>query len=166
MRRAACLIYIGLCLGLTGCQTPYQPLGFGGGIEVTRLGDDLFRIHAAGNGFTEANRLHDFILLQGAELALTTGHTHFVVNGSSDYSRDSAIVRPGSISTTTTGTVVSGGGVATGTARTTGTIAPPTVTKVSKLRAEGVVRVLNNPPADMTAYDAAVVYNELASMYE
>ena len=70
---------------VTGCvATGYQPQGFRGGYSETQLGENVFRVDFAGNGFTSPARAADFALLRSAEVALEHGFRFFVVAGQTE----------------------------------------------------------------------------------
>jgi hypothetical protein len=68
-----------LSLAIAGCSTPYQPIGFGGGVEAQQMSADTFRIRAKGNGRTASSTIMDYLLLKSAETAKAAGGTHFVI---------------------------------------------------------------------------------------
>jgi hypothetical protein len=154
-----------LLLSLVSCATPYQQNGLLGGVEVTPLQPDTYRINARGNGFSSAARMQDFILLKAAELARGNHFTHFVILSENDWHKTETMVSPGYITGNTMATVVSSGNLATGTATTQAIYMPPTSTTVSKPRSDAIVRLLNNPPANANAFDANFIYQNLAPKY-
>ena len=68
-----------LALLLAGCATAYQPLRLDGGYSEIRLNGRAFRVSFKGNFYTGQERLGDYVLLRGAELALEHGCPHFVL---------------------------------------------------------------------------------------
>lgn len=68
---------------LTGCATPYQKVGLGGGYSDTRLQDNVFTVNFRGNGYTSRERSSDFALLRCAELAIENGFKFFAIADSS-----------------------------------------------------------------------------------
>ncbi len=68
-----------LLLWLSGCQTPYQEMGFDGGVSAAPIGNDMYRISARGNGYTDSTVVQDYVLLKAAETAIQAGHSHFIV---------------------------------------------------------------------------------------
>ena len=91
--RAVILLAVAL---LAGCATAYQPSGFTGGFEETRLSDDMYEVRFFGNGYTSSGRTSQFVLRRCAELALENGYRYFELVGETDndYSQDMWISRP------------------------------------------------------------------------
>ncbi len=88
-----------LMLALVGCQTPYQDMGFTGGVSAAPIGGDMYRISARGNGYTDQTMVQDYVLLKAAETTLQSGHTHFVIVGGQDASRQEFGQTPGMMQT-------------------------------------------------------------------
>ena len=55
------------CLGLTACATPYQGMGFTGGVSATRIDETTVEIYAAGNGFTNQETISHYVMRKAAE---------------------------------------------------------------------------------------------------
>ncbi len=87
-------------IALVGCSTPYQELGFTGGVTAVPIADNVFRIQARGNGFTSRTRIENYVLLKAAETTRSVGGTHFVVLSNSDRGKDSVVYTNGSARTT------------------------------------------------------------------
>lgn len=66
-----------LLLLLTACATTYQPSGFTGGFDETRLSDTQYEVRFVGNGYTSNARTSRFLLRRCAELALENGYRYF-----------------------------------------------------------------------------------------
>jgi hypothetical protein len=98
-------IFFAILLGLCGCATPYQEMGFMGGVEAQQMTADTYRIVARGNGFTGSHAVQDFTILKAAETAKKAGATHFAIISASDASRTGAVVVPGQAQTSFTGNV-------------------------------------------------------------
>ena len=45
-----------IVFGLVGCSTPYQSMGFSGGVEAQQMTSNTYRIVARGNGYKEQSR--------------------------------------------------------------------------------------------------------------
>jgi hypothetical protein len=69
---------------LSACSTSYGEMGFSGGVEAAAVTNDVYRISARGNGFTDATTIQDYSLLKAAETALGAGKTHFGVLSGND----------------------------------------------------------------------------------
>lgn len=67
---------------LAGCSTTYSDMGAMGGVMAAPVTNDVYRISARGNGYTDATVIQDYVLLKAAETTLAAGKTHFeVING-------------------------------------------------------------------------------------
>jgi hypothetical protein len=62
-----------------GCATPYQDMGFSGGVLAQQMTANTFRIVARGNGYTGTTTVQDYVMLKAAETAIQNGGTHFVI---------------------------------------------------------------------------------------
>lgn len=83
MLRAA---FILCCFTLVSCSTPYQDMGITGGVQASKMTDDVWRISARGNGYTDRTVVQDYVLLKAAETTIAAGRTHFVVVNQADAS--------------------------------------------------------------------------------
>ena len=90
-------------LALGGCSTPYQSMGFLGGVEAQRVTADTYRIVARGNAYTGGTAIQDYTMLKAAETTKAAGATHFAMISASDASRTGAIVVPGQAQTSVIG---------------------------------------------------------------
>src|SRR5262249_32097886 len=97
------IVGILLLLALTGCATPYQNMGFMGGVEAQQMTADTYRIVARGNGYTGGTTIQDYTLLKAAETTKQAGGTHFAIISASDASRAGTIVTPGQAQTSVVG---------------------------------------------------------------
>lgn len=75
------LVIAVVVVGVGGCATRYQEMGATGGVSAAPITDDLWRISARGNLYTEATTIQDHVLLKAAETTLAAGRTHFVIVG-------------------------------------------------------------------------------------
>src|SRR6516225_5090710 len=92
-----------LFLVLTACATPYQNMGFMGGVEAQRMTADTYRIVARGNGYTGATTIQDYTMLKAAETTKQAGGTHFAIISAADASRTGTVVTPGQAQTSVVG---------------------------------------------------------------
>jgi hypothetical protein len=88
-----------LAVFLASCLTPYQPMGLTGGVSARQITSDTFQIVARGNGYTSSEKVRDFVLLKSAETAVSSGHTHFLIIGTSDERRIGIFSNPGTATT-------------------------------------------------------------------
>jgi hypothetical protein len=91
---------LGAC---TGQPTPYQPAVDGYGYSEQRIEDNRYRVTFAGNDFTKADTVQNYLLYRAAELTLNHGYHYFTVvdrnlDRSTRYSGSSSMsVSPGYI---------------------------------------------------------------------
>ncbi|MFZ1104971.1 MAG: hypothetical protein WAN86_19320 [Hyphomicrobiaceae bacterium] len=86
-----------------GCATPYQSMGFTGGVEAQQMTANSFRIVARGNGYTPATTVQDYAILKAAETTKQAGGTHFAIISASDASSAGHVVVPGQAHTSVVG---------------------------------------------------------------
>jgi hypothetical protein len=92
-----------LVMILGGCATPYQEMGFTGGVAAQRMTTDTYRIVARGNAYTGSIAIQDYTLLKAAETTKQAGATHFAIVSAANASRAGAIVIPGRAQTSVVG---------------------------------------------------------------
>jgi hypothetical protein len=97
------LLSVLLCAGLLGCGTPYQDMGFRGGVAAEQVSADVYRIKARGNGYTDQSTVQDYTLLKAAETAKSAGASHFQLISAGDASSQSIVTTPGTASTSVIG---------------------------------------------------------------
>lgn len=103
MRKIGALI----CVALAACSTPYQEMGFRGGVSAEQITADSYRITASGNAYTGRTAIQDFTLLKAAETTRASGGTHFMIVSAEDASHTGAFISPGQATTTFNGNVAS-----------------------------------------------------------
>ncbi len=64
---------------LAGCSTTYSDMGAMGGVMAAPVTNDVYRISARGNGYTDTTTIQDYVMLKAAETALAAGKTHFEI---------------------------------------------------------------------------------------
>jgi hypothetical protein len=96
-----------LSLLLAACSTPYQEMGFRGGVRSDQVTANTYRIVANGNSFTGRRAIQDYTLLKAAETTKAAGGTHFVIVDAQDASRVSYDVSPGRATTVFSGNIAS-----------------------------------------------------------
>ncbi|CFX36342.1 conserved exported protein of unknown function [Candidatus Filomicrobium marinum] len=119
---------------LGGCSTPYQEMGFAGGVGAQQMTSDTFRISARGNGYTGRTQVQDYLMLKAAETTTQHGGTHFIVIDAADASGTSQIVTGGTATTTYNHNVA------------TTNYTPPMVHNVFKPGQDAYIRILNIGP--------------------
>jgi hypothetical protein len=95
------------CCAVAGCSTPYQEMGFTGGVSAQQMTADTYRIISRGNAYTGSTTIQDYTLLKAAETTKLAGATHFLIISAADASRSGAIVSPGQATTTFYGNTAS-----------------------------------------------------------
>lgn len=94
------IIILMISLALASCATPYKPMGVMGGVDDMQISDATYRIRARGNGFTNPERVEDFVLLRASEIAIQRGYPYFIIMQSTDRTRTASATTPGSVETT------------------------------------------------------------------
>ncbi|MCA3740695.1 hypothetical protein [Phenylobacterium sp.] len=89
---AACI------LGLGACATPYQEMGFTGGVSASQLGADTFQIVATGNGYTSAATIERYALRKAAEVTVSNGFDLFLITSAADQGRIASVMTNSQIS--------------------------------------------------------------------
>ena len=128
------ILFLGLIALIAGCATPYQEMGFSGGVSASQMTDTTFRISGRGNGYTGSTVGQDYVMLKAAETAQQHGYTHFVVISAADASSSATIVTGGTARTTFVGN----------TAMTT--YSPPMAHNIFRPGEDAYIRVVNLLP--------------------
>lgn len=95
-----------LCLGLlmAACATPYHERGWANlGVDAAAMGGDVYRVQARLNMFSNQERAQDFLFMRAAETAQENGAIGFIILSEQDTTARSAIVTPGTATTTAYG---------------------------------------------------------------
>lgn len=121
---------------LCSCSTPYQAKGFRGGFTEQKLSSDMFSVSFSGNGYTGAATVQNYLLKRCAELTMLNGYTHFILIGSN-----------GSTETTFHSTYSAKG--------------QGNIYSVNAHTNQATIKMISNPPKDMVAYDAEVIFGPL-----
>jgi hypothetical protein len=138
-------------LGLVGCSTPYQTMGFSGGVEAQQMTANTFRIVARGNGFTNAITIQDYVALKAAETTRQAGGTHFMVISASDASSAGYVSTPGHMQTSVIGNTAYS------------TYNPGSTYQILKPGQDAYIRVINvpagqNPPGGAMSADEVIQF--------
>lgn len=72
---------------LAGCATPYQEMGFLGGVEGVRITGDTAQITARGNAYTPPEIIQRYALRKAAELTVNAGYDLFEIQGEQNQTR-------------------------------------------------------------------------------
>ena len=73
-----------VALMLCGCATTYSEMGAMGGVMAAPVTNDIYRISARGNGYTDATTIQDYVMLKAAETTIAAGKTHFEIINNRD----------------------------------------------------------------------------------
>ena len=120
-------------------------MGLRGGVGEVQINDSMYRIIARGNGFTDSEQVHDFVLLRASEIAISRGYKGFVITGETDRNRTDQFATSGRATTNTA--IVNG--IATSTTsyrppQTTTTYKPGTAVEVTLVQSGGMdARMIN-----------------------
>lgn len=136
---------------LAACSTPYQDMGFTGGVRAEQMTATTYRISARGNTWTSKTSVRDYVMLKAAETTVASGNTHFVIVGAEDASRTSTYVTGGIAETS-----YHSGGATT-------IYSPPRIETDFKPGQDVYIRVLTipdgrQPPAGMVAADEIIQF--------
>ena len=154
-------LIIAACLTLTACATPYQDMGYRGGVKVIQLDAHTFIVQSKGNAYTDKTMVVLYALRKAAEQTLANGDEWFRVKGGADADRRQPVVVPGSSSSYTNASVMGVLKMATGTA-TTNTYTTPGYTETYIKPGAVVVFESGRGPKPDKAKDAREVLKYLA----
>jgi hypothetical protein len=73
------LVLAAVAVALAACATPYVQEGLIGGFDAKDLGQDVYRVRFAGNGYTSRETAQTYWLYRSAELALERDFTGFEI---------------------------------------------------------------------------------------
>ena len=73
MRKAIIL----LVFFLSGCITPYQKMGLGGGYSDMALSEDTYKVTFRGNSDTSQEYVQNMLLRRCAEITIQNGYKYF-----------------------------------------------------------------------------------------
>jgi hypothetical protein len=105
MKLKSAFAFLTLAVVVAGCQTPYlrSDQTIAGGYDETQLGENVFKVHFQGNGYTKPQRAEDFALLRSAELALENGFKFFMITNGNTYVSTDVSTTPLTAHTRTSG---------------------------------------------------------------
>lgn len=152
-------------LGVSACATPYQNMGFTGGVGATRIDETTLQISARGNGFTDPDKITRYVMRKAAEETVADGFGLFLVVSQEDRSRTGTFVTPGSATTTTSGTTSYVGSYAYENATSQTTYAPARLHRFVKPGETATIKMFKGAkPADAppNLFDAREVLKYMA----
>lgn len=140
-----------MTLGVAACSTPYQEMGFMGGVKAQQVTQNTYRIVTRGNGYTGSTTIQDYTLLKAAETTKSAGATHFMIVSSGDATETASISTPGQAQTSFVGN----------TAYTT--FSPGTTTNIIKPGQDTYIKVLtvatgHAPPQGAISADEVIQF--------
>ena len=140
-----------LAVIIGGCSTPYQSIGFSGGVDGQQLTADTYRIVARGNAYTSQTAIQVYALLKAAETTRQAGATHFIILDGADASSSSYITTPGNARTTVSGD------------RAYTTFDPGSIDKLVKPGQDTIIRILSvgtgqRPPPGALSADEIIQF--------
>lgn len=97
------------CSTVAACATPYQEMGFFGGVQASRIDETTVQISARGNAYTSAETISRYALRKAAEETIADGYDGFFIVSDQDRTRHSTYYSPGTATTTYSGTAMSTG---------------------------------------------------------
>ena len=130
MRLQIALALVAVSVG--GCATPYQELGFTGGVRATRLDETTVQVQAHGNGFTNPDTVAQYVIRKAAEETVADGYDLFLIVSEQDRTKTGTVTMPGYATTNTYGSANVYGNSIYGSATSNTTYTPPTRFNYSK----------------------------------
>jgi hypothetical protein len=85
MKRLGVILAVAGCL--SACETPYQEMGYLGGVSATRITADTAQVTARGNAYTDVDTVQRYALRRAAEETVADGFDLFVIDSGSDRTR-------------------------------------------------------------------------------
>ena len=79
MKQAVSIVAVAATLALTGCVTPYQPVGATGGYTGKQIDDQTYHVQFSGNGYTSRETVHKYFMYRCAELTQQQGFKYFMI---------------------------------------------------------------------------------------
>lgn len=161
-----------LLMFVFGCATPYQEVGFGGGVSASVIDGKHVRISAKGNAFTDRAIIQEYALLRAAEETLALNKRYFAIVTSEDTTRYSQYTTPTQTQSTTSGTVTANtfgsttfGNYSSNTNTTsyggqTYNFVKPGTDVIIRTFAEGEI-----DPAQSSVFDARAIMEHLGAKY-
>ena len=155
-------------LAIASCATPYQDMGFTGGVSASRIDETTLRVQSKGNAYTSMETIQDYVMLKAAEETIANGYDLFLVMDGDSYTQTGSYTAPGTATTYTSGSAYgSSFGNTTnvyGSATSTTYYTPGQTTFFNKPRTNIVVRMFTGPKPDdapPTLFDARDVVKYL-----
>ncbi len=85
------MILVLILVTLSGCATPYQPMGWKGGYEETPAGDNKYIVEFRGNAHVGKTQARNYALRRAGELCVEKGYRTYDLVGHSTDTRESKI---------------------------------------------------------------------------
>jgi hypothetical protein len=151
---------------LAGCQTGYNPDGFGGGYSDFMVAPDTARVTIRGNDMTSPQRVFQLMLHRCADLTLQHGFRYFSAETWDDESSTESINLPGSINSDASVSGVVNGNTFNATGTEYSTVRPPSTVNLNRPAGGVTIKMGNNQAALETAtghrvFDASFVFSQM-----
>jgi hypothetical protein len=153
-RELAILVLLAI---LTGCATPYQPMGALGGYQEEQLAPDTYRVAFFGNGYTAPQTAAEYLIHRCAELTEQKGFRYFGILAVSDQSVTRTFTTPAHAYTTGTGYATAIGNMAFGTYHATTYYTPAQTIQFNFPRPVITIKMLNAWPKGANLEDASSI---------
>lgn len=159
MPRKKEVIWVLLCLVLSGCATNYGSKSFWhGGYSDIKIQDDIFNISFSGNAHTSNERAGAFALLRCAEVTLKNGYNYFTLLSGATNVKQSLYTTP--IQSHTTGFVT--GNMYTGNT----TFSGGQTYVIEKPESSCLIQCFKEKPEDIMVLDAKQVRDNIKIHYK
>lgn len=154
-----------LAIGLSGCVTPYQPNGLGGGYSDMALAPDIYKVSFRGNGFTSQDLVQNYVLRRCAEITLREGYSYFLILGGNTATNRDYFSTPTTINSNSYGNF-SGNGMVYGNnysyagnsyGNTYTTINPGTTHEIEKFASVMIIKLFKDNKKAPFAMDAQTI---------
>jgi hypothetical protein len=142
---------------LTGCATPYQPMGALGGYQEEQLAPDIYRVAFFGNGYTNPQTAGEYVIHRCAELTEQRGYRYFGILAVSDQSVARTFTTPAHAYTTGTGYASAIGNTAFGTYHGTTYYTPAQTIQFNFPRPVITIKMFNAWPKGADLVDASSI---------
>lgn len=133
---------VAILAALSACATPYQDMGFMGGVKASQIDATTLRVHASGNAFTDPEKTQNYVMLKAAQETQRLGYDLFLVVDSQDRVKTDYTALPGSTTSYTSGYVSDFGNLH---ATTNTYTSPGHIVSSEKPRSDIVIKLYKGP---------------------
>jgi hypothetical protein len=82
---------------LAGCATPYRSNGLMGGYSNIKLSKDMYKVSFQGNGYTNSEKVENYLLYRCAELTNNSGYRYFIILEKKEDTKNNILTTPTTI---------------------------------------------------------------------